>query len=227
MKAPYRILAIVEGHGEQRAVPLLLRRWFQHRRFRNFVTPDLAIRASGAGALKCAHAARDELGIEHYVEIAVSQAPDGILVVLDADDECQLRARDRSRPGLGPELLERARRVALGTPVEVVVANQEYEAWFLAALDSLRRANPELRRNPWERPPDGAEALRDCKKPLTYMLGRKYEPSIDQAAFTQSLPFTRTIARRSRSYDKLLRALEALTQAARRHRRGHSSVSST
>lgn len=227
MKAPYRILAIVEGHGEQRAVPLLLRRWFQHRRFRNFETPDLAIRASGVGALKCAHVASNELGIEHYVEIAASLSPDGILVVLDADDECLQRAKTRSRPGLGPELLERARLVAQGIPVEVVVANQEYEAWFLAALDALQRTNPELRRNLWDEPLDEAEARRDCKKPLTYLLGRKYEPSIDQVTFTQSLPFTQTIARRSRSYGKLLRALQALTQAARKHRRGHSSVSST
>ena len=49
MKDRFRILAIVEGHGEVRAVPALLRRWFQHRRFRNFETPSLAIRAPGVG----------------------------------------------------------------------------------------------------------------------------------------------------------------------------------
>lgn len=36
MRARYRILAIVEGHGEVRAVPVLLRRWFKHRGFGNF-----------------------------------------------------------------------------------------------------------------------------------------------------------------------------------------------
>ena len=73
MKDRYRILAIVEGHGEVRAVPALLRRWFQHRRFRNFETPSQAIRAPGAGALKCAHDAVEDLGIESFVEVALAQ----------------------------------------------------------------------------------------------------------------------------------------------------------
>lgn len=37
----YTIVPIVEGHGEVYAVPIILRRWFDFRRFRNFDTPDL------------------------------------------------------------------------------------------------------------------------------------------------------------------------------------------
>jgi len=175
MTAPYLILAIVEGHGEQKAVPLLLRRWFQHRRFRNFETRDLAIRAPGAGALKCPYDAAQEHGIEYYVEMAARERPDGILVVLDADDECQERAKDRRRLGLGPELLQRARRIAPHVPIEVVVANREYEAWFLAALDTLRRVGSLPRKKRWEKSLSDIESIRDCKKPLAYLLGRPYE----------------------------------------------------
>lgn len=219
MTVPYLILAIVEGHGEQKAVPLLLRRWFAHRRFRNFETRSPAIRASGAGALKCPHNPEQGTGIEYYVELAASEKPDGILVVLDADDECQQRAQDPKRLGLGPELLQRARRVAAHIPIEVVVANREYEVWFLAALRTLRRTGRLPREKRWEKSILDIESISDCKKPLSQMLGRRYEETTDQTDFTEALPFTSTVARRSRSYQKLLKALQSLTQAARRRRR--------
>ncbi|WPB77780.1 DUF4276 family protein [Archangium violaceum] len=222
MRPRYRILAIVEGHGEQRAVPALLRRWFQHRRFRDFETRDLAIRAPGSGALKCPHDAEDELGIEYYVELAARERPDGILVMLDADDECLERAGTPSRQGLGPELLERARSVAPRIPIEVVVANREYEVWFLAALASLRRAARIPRGARLATPLSDIETLRDCKKRMTRLLGRPYEPTTDQPDFTGFLPFTSAMAHRSRSYRKLLKALEALTSAARQNRRQSS-----
>ena len=222
MRPKLRILAIVEGHGEQTAVPALLRRWFQHRRFREFETPDLAIRAPGSGALKCPHDADDELGIEYYVEMAARERPDGILVMLDADDECLERTR-MSRPGLGPELLARARAVAPHIPIEVVVANREYEVWFLASLASLRRAARIPRGSRLPTPLADIEAIRDCKKRLNRLLGRPYEETTDQPDFTEVLPFTPAMARRSRSYRKLLESLDALTRAARRNRRQPSS----
>jgi hypothetical protein len=143
---PYRILAIVEGHGEVRAVPALLHRAFRHRRFQNFETPVQAIRAPGSGALKCAHDAAEDLGIESFVELAVAERPDGILIVLDADDECMERGAS-SRRGLGQELCDRARAVAPHVPIEVAVADREYEAWFLERSPggNLRCTKHELR----------------------------------------------------------------------------------
>jgi hypothetical protein len=208
----YQIMAIVEGHGEQTAVPVLLRRWFMHRRYRNFETPDLAIRASGAGALKCPHNAEDELGIEHYVGIAARERPDGILVLLDSDEECLQRPKKKP---LGPELLARARHVAPHIPIEVVVANREYEAWFLASLENLRRAGKVPRGERLKTPLAEVESIADCKKRLGLLLGRRYEETTDQADMTSVLPFTQVMARRSRSYRKLLKALDALIQAAR------------
>ncbi|HLM47251.1 MAG TPA: DUF4276 family protein, partial [Myxococcaceae bacterium] len=174
MRPKLRILAIVEGHGEQTAVPVLLRRWFQHRGFRDFETPDLAIRAPGSGALKCPHVADDELGIEYYVEMAARERPDGILVMLDADDEC-LKPRTPTYRGLGPELLKRAQAVARHIPIEVVVANREYEVWFLASLASLRRAALIPRGGRLPTPLSEIETIRDCKKRMTQLLGRPYE----------------------------------------------------
>jgi hypothetical protein len=211
----HRIIPIVEGYGEQVAIPRLLSRWFKFRRFTNFDTPDLAIRAPGANALKCPHDDAEALGIEYYVGLAARQAPAGILVVLDADDECIERTRLKARKGLGPELLERARRIAPHIPIEVVVADREYEAWFLAASHELARAGM-VRGGAHVDVDEEIERVRDCKGRMARWLGRPYEPSTDQVLLTDALPFSIAITSRSRSYRKLLKALDALSQAARR-----------
>ena len=98
---------------------------------------DPAVRAPGCGALKRAHNNERELGVEHYIQLALASDPSGILVILDADAECL--ERDRVGGGkLGPDLLRRARSVARGVPVEVVIANREFEVWFLADVRTLR-----------------------------------------------------------------------------------------
>jgi len=216
MKRSYRILAIVEGDGEERAIPVLLRRWFQHRRFRNFETNPLAICAHGSGRLECPYDRARRRGIEHYVMIAAAGRPDGILVVLDADDECIERNAASRRP-LGPELRDRARAVAPHIPIEVVVANREYEAWFLAGVASLRRVG-KVPRDARVPAIEQIERIRDCKTRLRHLLGRPYEETTDQADLTEALPFTPGMAARSRSYRKLMKALDALTQAARARR---------
>ena len=71
----YTIVPIVEGHGEVYAVPVILRRWFQFRRFLNFDMPDLAVRAHH-GSLICAHDPDREQGIECYVARAAARPRD-------------------------------------------------------------------------------------------------------------------------------------------------------
>src|SRR4051794_1453893 len=114
------LCAIVEGHGEQTAIPVLLRRWFKRVSAHDWTTEDKAIRASGVGALKRLHSSDDETGVEYYLEIALAKGADAILVVLDADDECRERAA-HCQPSLGPELLERACERVGGRPVPVAV----------------------------------------------------------------------------------------------------------
>lgn len=213
----YVIVPIVEGFGEVQAVPVLIRRWLRHRNFHRNVEVDIGgpVRASGAGALKCPHDADDELGIEYYVAIAQLRRPDVILVVLDADEECP-RA-------LGASLLARARElVPRDYPIGVVVANREYEAWFLAAFPSTRfRAGLledgfTLTRNSLPRGMN-VEAIADCKKAVAELLDlQKYEPTIHQPKLTSRLPFSAGVSRRSRSFRKLLKELASLLVQARR-----------
>lgn len=210
-------MPIVEGEGEVLAVPVLVRQWLRHRRYQAHVEVEVPVRAPGSGAIKAAHVEGDDLGVEHYVELAMLRGPDIVLIVVDADDDCPAE--------LGPALLARARK---GTPpdfpIGVVVANREYESWFLAAFTSESFRQGLIQRG-WSPAPRGrwrgvaVESLRDGKSRVVEWLGLpRYEPTIHQERLTQILPFSPVMARRSRSFGKLLRDLESLMKQARRRR---------
>jgi Domain of unknown function (DUF4276) len=217
--SPLVLVPIVEGHGELTAVPALIRGWLRHRNYHAQVHVDGPIRAAGKGAIKAPHNEESELGVEHYIEYALLRdpAPDAIVVFLDADDDCP--------KDLGPALLARARRVVpKGFPIGVVVANREFEAWFLAAFpsarfrDALTAAHFNLTRKSL---PKGfhVEGVRDCKRHIATLLGlAKFEETIHQEAIARLLPFTTAMAGRSRSFRKLLSELHSLLIQARKRR---------
>jgi hypothetical protein len=82
---------------------------------------------------------------------------------------------------------------------------REYEAWFLAAAESLRgrRGLP----SDLEAPAT-PEAFRDAKGWLGDRMPRGYSPTADQPALTDLFDLER--ARRSPSFDKLVRELTRL-----------------
>jgi hypothetical protein len=140
--AKYVIVPIVEGHGEVRSVPILVKNWLRFRRYRNVeVHVDGPVRAKGKQSLTVDPDRTRALGIEHYAEIANLRDPDAILVILDADDNpC---------PGaLASSLLERAKAVLPDDlPVSVVVANREYSEAAQGtpiALDSGKASSLEI-----------------------------------------------------------------------------------
>lgn len=119
------VASIVEGDGEVAALPVLL------RRLNAWLTPELMpeipkpIRVRRDRFLN----REEELG-RHLLLAAAKSGKDGwILILLDADYDCPAE--------LGSQVLERARRVVPHRPVSVVLANREYEDWFLAAASSL------------------------------------------------------------------------------------------
>ncbi len=208
-----RIITIVEGHGDERAVPILVRRWLAFRNLhRHFDVPERAINAKGSGRLKAPFDEGRHVGIEHYVRAALRNRPDAVLVVLDADGECVRRAAGH---GLGPELLARARKAAASIPVAVVIANREYEAWFLADLRSIRTAGLLPSRGSTPDPSD-PEVIRDCKGRIAGLMGCSYEETMHQCELTRGLSFSRGPRSRCPSYAKLMRDLERLTREARR-----------
>jgi hypothetical protein len=116
------IHCIVEGQGEVEALRILIGKLidWEHQR----VTIPRPKSANGR------HNLTKTDGLERLLELARREREcDGTLVLLDADEDCAAE--------LARELAQRARRLDLPFPVAVVCAKCEYEAWFLASLETI------------------------------------------------------------------------------------------
>lgn len=194
--APVVIASVVEGEGEVRALPNLL-----HRIARTLGVYDLQTpkpmrvprsRLVGVGGI--------ELAVEQQAH-RVHGHRGGVLVVLDADDDCPA--------SLAPSLLARARQTRPDIPISVVLACREYESWFLAAAASLagQHGFPET----MTPPPDPDNSPRDAKGWLTHQRGKRhpYKETVDQLDLTRC--FDLALARaNSPSFDKLYRDIARL-----------------
>ena len=190
------IQLIVEGYGEVDAFPVLLRRF---------------IEAAQAWEIKIARplrgtryqlARREDL--QKFIRVALKQ-PEcrAILVLLDGDLECPAE--------FGPRLQIWAAEAAQPVPCRVVIAHAEYEAWFLAAIESLRGYRGI--RNDAEPFPE-PEKYRGAKEQLEtrMQVGDKYRERTDQPALSGRLSLADAY-RRSRSFRKLVGSFGFLAQA--------------
>ncbi|ETW97885.1 MAG: hypothetical protein ETSY1_21010 [Candidatus Entotheonella factor] len=189
-----RVVSIVEGHGDVEAVPLLLRRIFYDLLGRADVMVLRSIRVPKTKLVKSGE-------LERAVELAARQTQDGdaVLILIDADDDCPAE--------LAPQLLSRATETRADRHIRVVLANKEYEAWFLAAVESIaghRHLRPDLT------PPAAPETIRDAKGWLTQYSRPQtaYRETLDQPALTQIFDLNQ--ARTCPSFDKLCRDMASL-----------------
>ncbi|MFW6162790.1 MAG: DUF4276 family protein [Planctomycetota bacterium] len=181
------VVSIVEGHSEQQSVPVLLRR-LQAR------LGTYQVRIARPFRVK-----RNRVVREGELERAVTQAlrsrenTGALLLLLDADDDCPVR--------LGQSLLARC-RACTGLPVAVVLANREFEAWFLGAKDSLRGVRAV---RPDAQAPTDPETIRGAKERLSAnMAGRRYLEVDDQPALATKMDIDLAV-RRCRSFAKFVR----------------------
>ena len=189
-----QIGCIVEGHGEVEAVPLLIRRVAAD------LYPELAVITP-----RPIRISRDKLlqagGLEQRIEIVTVRigAQGAIFVILDSDDDCPAE--------LGPDLLHRASQVHTGLPVAVVLAKCEFEAWFLAAAESLRGQRG---LGNGIHPPNDPEAIRGAKEWLSHQMegSRTYSETHDQPALAAL--FDMEQARQTDSFDKCYREIVRL-----------------
>jgi hypothetical protein len=195
-----KIGCIVEGHGEVEAVPILIRRLAAlHYPELTTVIPT-PIRISRNRVFKAGE-------LERAVGLAVRNIgkQGAIFIILDSDDDCPAQ--------LGPELLHRASQVFRNVPIAVVLAKQEFEAWFLAAAESLRGKRG-LKEN--LRSPNNPEAVRGAKEWLNQQMenNRTYRAKRDQPALTALFDIEQ--ARRTDSFDKCYRDILHLLDELRK-----------
>ena len=118
-----KIQPIVEGHGDVKALPVLLRRLVQEA--------HVAALSIGRPIRRPRSKLVKKEGVQQAVRLALLQPECGaVLVLFDGESDCPA--------DLGPTVQTWATAAADGTPCQVVLAHREYEAWFLAAIESLR-----------------------------------------------------------------------------------------
>jgi hypothetical protein len=190
------VVPVVEGHGEVRALPILLRRIGQRIDPERFIDVRQPIRGHRSKLTRRSEA-------ERFLQLAVQKLgheKGSVLVLIDADDDCAAT--------LGPELVQVCQDLRPGLPVSVVLAVMEYEAWFLAAAQSLRgcRGLPDDLD-----PPDSPESFRDAKGWIQSRRidGLAYGETTDQPALTAIFDLDQARAT-SASFDKLWRDVERL-----------------
>ncbi len=186
--------AVVEGHGEVAAVPILIRRVVACLDPSLVVNVAHPLRVSRGKLVK-------EPEIKRAVELVARKTePAGpILVLLDADEDAACT--------LGPRLLQWAVEARSNRRVAVVLAVREYESWLVATAPSLAGhgglppvlesvEEPEQVGNPkaWldERIPDG------------------YAETLAQPALTAAMDVQ--MARKADSFDKLVREVARLVE---------------
>jgi hypothetical protein len=191
-----RVAPIVEGHGEVEAVRLLLERiWIEEAG------------ATGLQVLTPIRQPRLRLTrSEHLlkaVELALLKLGSGgglVLLMLDNDPSPEPPC------ALAPALVDIVRQHRSDADFACVLANPEYETWFVAAAESL--SSPDVSLPPI---PEDPEAGRMKKAWVKKYLCPNYSETVDQPALTARMDLA-ACRRRSPSFDKLCRELEAFHQ---------------
>ena len=195
-----KIVAIVEGDGDERAVPKLIRRVLWEHLHRYDIVVSKAKNARGKpGLLK---------RVDQFLQYALLDQCDAILVIIDADNECPHRRAS--------SIADQATALKLGVPVAVVCAKAEYETWFICNL--TESAGQDIRKY-LEIPqfviaPSAVEEIRGAKEWLSERMprNRAYQETSDQEPLTYHIDLELTL-NGSRSFRRLCHAIEELVHA--------------
>ncbi len=186
-----RLGLVVEGHGEVKAMPILVRRIVE------CFCPGFGLDLPEPFLLKRGLMTKDA-ELTRAVDLMARKVGPGepVLIVLDADTDLGCK--------LAPDLLSIASKARNDRAVGVVAATREYEAWLIAGLAPLSGCLGVVADLPQV---DDAEALPNPKAWLKRHMST-YSETVDQAKLTAA--FDLSLARRTYSFDKLERELVRL-----------------
>jgi hypothetical protein len=202
--------SIVEGQGDQKAVPVLLNNYFRVVLRRDDVS---AYKESKPGG--CKSELREKLK-DHLIEVATYAS--AILIVLDADDE-------QDYPGChAQEIAEDVRRITKerwNCPIGIVIATRTYEAWLIASIESIAKKHPGVIQQSATCPsnPDtitNPVKWLECKCPNKK---KRYHKTRHQAEMSKCIDFGRA-AEKSKSFQKLLNRLNEIVKVATENQQG-------
>ena len=193
MNGPVVVAPIVEGHGEIQAVRDLVSR---------IAVEFCGVRVDVAQPFRLDSGKMrkpEELAKAVRFQASRVLGRGGVLVLRDGDDNdvnCPVELARSLVPSAG----------LVPVPVEIVIARHEYEAWFLASMESLR-GHSAVRDDAVSLP--DPEAHRGAKSRLERMMNESYKETLHQAKFS-ALVDLRTAAANSRSFRRMVHAVELL-----------------
>lgn len=194
------VAPIVEGHGEVQAIRTLLQRiWVEiaDGEHVEVLRPIRVPRSRLAKELERQNAVK--LAAMKLRETAPPGSPTLILIVADRDPDL------RPVCVLGPEWLNSAKTGRSHLDIACVLADVEYETWFVAAAESLAS---DLNLPSGEAVPATPETSRLGKSWIQSRFKRgRYSETVDQPAMTAKMDL-QLCRSRSPSFDKLCRELE-------------------
>jgi hypothetical protein len=199
-----RVAPIVEGHGDEASVRILLQRIWTELLGGEYIEVTKPIRRP-----------RSKLVLEGELSKAVELAalkldqqpspdPTLILVLLDRDPAPDPPCVQ------GPQLLAAARKDHEHLNISLVLANLEYETWFVAAAESLQtflRLEKDVPENP-----ETARCGKAWVQKRYCHPGQRYAETVDMPSMTSRMDL-KVCRQRSPSFDKLCRELEAYRNA--------------
>lgn len=194
------IQSIVEGQGEESAFPILLRR----------LLPELRcyIEVGGSPYRSKRTQIVREADFKRAVQVASYKPNASVLLVLfDADDDCASTHVSN--------MLLWVREVLPNMPCGVVMARREYEAWFLAAIESLRGVRGISSEAAYAQNP---EQVRGAKGVVSRFmpLNAPYSETADQPALSAQFDLKAAYQRAS-SFRKLVKEICRILEEAGHH----------
>jgi hypothetical protein len=193
---------IVEGAGDIRAVPRLIRETLhQHCIF------DLSPAPRPKSNVEIRKLARPG-EFERYVEYGARDDGDSVLFALDCEDFCPLE--------VCKAFTARIEAMRIQKKVGIVLFRSEFETLFLHCIDEIKARFEEYRWLPNLAPLTGdIEAIRDAKGSISRMMSsdRAYKETRDQEKFITGLDFTK-LREKSRSFRHFEKTLLWLVNGA-------------
>ena len=212
-----RLVLFVEGEGDQKAVPVLVKRLLTEARAwdKIILDPDpFKVRSHGALAKDNYESWTNKLRAA-----AKRSNVGGVLLVLDGDEKSRTGEVFCARRAAA-ELATRAHAAGGGKlfSVAVVFALQEYESWLIAGVKSLagRPLSGNLRGVlPGTAPPDGdlEASPREAKEWLSKFMPDGYKPTTHQQPLSEIVDIATIRERHLRSFRRFENAVRELVTA--------------
>ena len=190
------LLLVLEGYGDVRAAPVLVRRILRER----LQIYDCRIETHRRHGLEYLRA-NDWERLRRYTAVGYYEnAP--VLWLLDCDDDC---ARDAAR-----EMTQKIISCCPQQPVAVALLPREYETMFLIDIEATKQT---FSLYPSVIGPTNPKGIRDAKGRISRLLprGRAYKETVDQPKITARLSFD-TLEASYSDFRHLLRAIQWLAE---------------